>query len=44
MKWVFEHQYLQMLSNQTNVCNFKPREVVGHGSKTQLQVGEHLNN
>ena len=25
-----------------NVCNFHPLKVVGRGSETQLQVGEHL--
>ena len=32
-----------MFSNQTNISNFHPLEVVDRGSETQLQVGENLN-
>ena len=32
-----------VVSNQTNMSNFHPLEVVGCGSETQLQVGENLN-
>ena len=31
------------VSNQTNVSNFHPLEVVGRGSDAQLQVDENLN-
>ena len=31
-------------SNQTDMSNFQPLEVVDRGSETQLQVGENLNN
>ena len=29
--------------NLRNMSNFRPLEVVGRGSETQLQVGENLN-
>ena len=32
------------MANLTNISNFHPLEVVGHGSETQLHVSEHLNN
>ena len=32
-----------LCSNLTNKSNFQPLEVVGHGSQTQIQVGENLN-
>ena len=32
-----------LVSNETNMSNFQPLEVVGRGSETQLQVGENLN-
>ena len=32
-----------LVSNQTNICNLHPLEVVCRGSETQLQVGENLN-
>ena len=32
-----------LCSNQTNMSNFQPLEVVGRGSETQLQVGENFN-
>ena len=31
------------VSNQTNMSNFHPLEVVGRGRETQLQVGEIKN-
>ena len=31
------------VSNQTNMSNLHPLQVVGHGSETQLQVGGNLN-
>ena len=31
-----------LISNYTNMSNFKPLEVVGRGSETQLQVGENV--
>ena len=33
-----------LVSNQTNMSNFHPLEVLGRDSETQLQVGEKLNN
>ena len=33
-----KHQYLQIF-----VLKFQSLEVVGHGSETQLQVGENFN-
>ena len=30
-------------SNETNMSNFQPHEVVDRGSETQLQVAENLN-
>ena len=35
--------YKCLVSNQTQISNFHPLEVVGRGSETQLQVGEKLN-
>ena len=32
-----------LVSNQTNMSNFDPLEVVNRGSETQLQVGQNLN-
>ena len=32
-----------LVSNYTNISNFKPLEVVGRGSETQLQVAGNLN-
>ena len=32
-----------LCSNETNMCNFQPVEVVTSGTGTQLQVGENLN-
>ena len=32
-----------LVSNETNMNNFPPPEVVGRGRETQLQVGENLN-
>ena len=45
MKCLFKHQALQMLGVKLNtyMSNFQPLEVVGRGSDTQPQVGEHLN-
>ena len=41
---MFEHEDLQMLGLKLkNVSNFHSLEVVGRGSKTQLQVGENFN-
>ena len=34
--------FICLFSNFTNVSNFHPREVVGRGSETQLQVAENL--
>ena len=31
------------VSNETNMSNFHPIEVVGRGKETQLQVGLNLN-
>ena len=39
---MFKHQDLLMFGLKLNSC-FHPLEVVGRGSKTQLQVGENLN-
>ena len=43
-KCVFQHQDLQMFCLTSSICmrNFHPLEVVGRGSKTQLQVGGNL--
>ena len=43
-KCVFKHQDLQMFCLTLSICmrNFHPLEVVGRGSKTQLQVGGNL--
>ena len=35
--------YKYLVSNETNMSNFHPLEVVGRGSDAQLQVGENLN-
>ena len=35
--------YKSLVSNQTNMGNFHPFEVVGRGSETQLQMDEKLN-
>ena len=35
--------YKYLFSILTSMSNFQPLDVVGHGSKTQLQVGENLN-
>ena len=45
---MFKHEDLQMLVSNVwyqikQMSNFRPFEVVGRGSKTQLQVGENLN-
>ena len=32
-----------LVSNETNMSNFHPLEVVSRGSETQLQVGENVN-
>ena len=32
-----------MFSNYKSVINFRPLEVVGRGSETQLQIGKNLN-
>ena len=40
----FKRQHLQMYNLKLNIMsNVHPLEVVGHGSETQLQVGENLN-
>ena len=31
-----------LVSNQANISNYHPLEIVGPGSDTQLQVGGHL--
>ena len=33
----------RLVSNETNLDNFYPFEVVGRSSETQLEVGENLN-
>ena len=44
MNWMIKHQDLQMFdSNETNISNFQPLEVMCRGSETQLQVDENLN-
>ena len=41
---MIKHQDLQMfVSKWTIMGHFRPLEVVGRGSETQLQVGENLN-
>ena len=35
--------YNCLVPNLTAISNFHPREVVGRGSETQLQVRENLN-
>ena len=42
MKWVFKHQNLQMFCFKLNKY-FSAIELVGHGSKTQLQVSKNWN-
>ena len=42
MKWVFKHENVWSKIKQI-MSKFRPLEVVGRGSETQLQVGEHLN-
>ena len=38
------HDFFQIfVLKLTNISNFQPPEVVGHGSETQLQVAENLN-
>ena len=40
---MFKHQDLEVVGLKLNKYDeFQPFEVVGRGSETQLQVGEHL--
>ena len=39
----FANAWTQIRQTYMIMSNFHPLEVVGHGSKTQLQMGENLN-